>query len=134
MTPKKDEAYFRQYVNKIFTLPSGEAKYALVDVKKVSKIYYFVYIAFENHSSGDPSMEECKTLLKTINLLDLPLENKCEECGKECQLTKSSEQNKNSCPECYHKSNCQLCDECGTDVYWEYAKKKGDMRICEDCL
>lgn len=133
MTPKKDETYFRQYINKLFTLPTGDTKYALVDVKKISKIYYFVYIGFENYSSGDPSMEECKTLLKTINILELPLEKKCEECGKDCQLTKSSEQNILSCPECYHKSNCQFCDECGIDVYWEYAKKKDDMAVCEDC-
>lgn len=133
MSIKKDEAYFRQFINKIFTLPNGDKKYALVDVKKVSKIYYFVYIAFEDYSSGEPSMEECKSLLKIIKQLEISLDKKCEECGKFCSLTKNSEQNRNSCPECYHKSNCQFCDECGIDIYWEYAKKKHDMMVCEDC-
>ena len=134
MSIKKDEAYFRQSINKIFTLPNGDTKYALVDVKKSGKIFYYIYIGFENTSSDEPSMEECKTLLKTIKQVDMLLDKTCEECNKPCSLAKNSEQNKLSCPECYHKSNCQFCDECGTDVYWEYAKKKGDMRVCEDCL
>ena len=134
MSIKKDEAYFRQYINNIFTLPNGDTNYALVDIKKIGKTFYFVYIGFENHSSDEPCMEECKTLLKIIKQVEVPLDKTCEECNKPCSLTKNSEQNKLSCPECYHKSNCQFCDECGADVYWEYAKKKGDMRVCEDCL
>ena len=133
MVLKKDEAYFRQNINKIFTLPSGDTKYALVNVKKLGKTFYYVYIGFEIHSSGEPSMEECKTLLKMLKPVDIPLDKTCEECGKPCSLTKNSEQNNLSCPECFHNSNCQLCDECGIDVYWEHAKKKDDMMVCQDC-
>jgi hypothetical protein len=134
MPIKKDETYFRQYVNKLFSLPSRTDKYAIVDVKKIGKIYYFVYIGFENHSSDEPAMEECKTLLKTVNILDLPCDYKCESCQEACAIVKNSEQNNLSCPKCFHASNCQSCDECGVDVYWEHAKKKDDMRVCEDCF
>jgi hypothetical protein len=44
MSIKKDEAYFGQYINKIFTLPNGDTNYALVDVKKIGKTFYFIYI------------------------------------------------------------------------------------------
>ena len=133
MSIKKDETYFRQYINNIFTLPNSDTKYALADVKKIGKTFYYVYIGFENHSSDEPCMEECKTLLKIIKQMEIPLDKTCEECNKLCSLTKNSEHNKLSCPECYHKSNCQSCDECGVDVYWEHAKKKNDIRVCEDC-
>jgi hypothetical protein len=53
MSIKKDEAYFRQNINKIFTLPNSDTKYALVDVKKSGKIFYYIYIGFENTSSDE---------------------------------------------------------------------------------
>lgn len=134
MPIKKDEAYYRQQINAIFTLPNRTDKYAIVDVKKIGKIYYYVYIGFETHSSSEPAMEECKSLLKIINILDLPYDYKCEACQDSCSMVRNSEQNNLSCPKCFHESNCQSCDECGTDVYWEYAKKKNDMRVCEDCF